>query len=158
MAVEKDHVEAMINLAWLNFITKANKKEALSLLNRALQKTGIISNTYVNTMVLIWNDQIEQGIDQARDFIENKEMIANFSMGIEPFLMLLIAKKEYDYVHQLFVNNQFQSRDVYKPIYYALMYYMRDIFPDEHKRMGEELVQTVEEIINHIDQMRIEYS
>ena len=158
MAVEHEHVEAMTNLAWLNFITKTDKEESLQLLQRALEKSGRITNTYVNAMVCIWNNQTEEGIEKAKDFIENKDMIANFSMGIEPFLMLLIAKKQYNYVHQLFVVNQFQIKDVYKPIYYALMFYMQDLFPDEYKRMGDELVLTVEEIINHIDQMRIDYA
>jgi tetratricopeptide (TPR) repeat protein len=62
MAIENDHVEAMNNLAWLYFITKKEKKEALELLNRAYQKSGTITNSYVCAMVLLWNNQIVQKI------------------------------------------------------------------------------------------------
>jgi hypothetical protein len=90
--------------------------------------------------------------------MENNEMITNFSMGIEPYLMLLIAKKQYTYTHALFSENNFDIKDVYKPIYYALMYFMKDTYPDEYKRMGYELKQTVDEVINQINQMAVDYA
>jgi TPR repeat protein len=158
MAIEKDHVEAMNNLAWLYFILKKNKKEALDLLKKALKKSGLITNTYVCAMVLLWNDQFDEGIIRAKDFMENHEMITNFSMGIEPYLMLLIAKKQYEYVYNLFNENKYNVKDVYKPIYYALMYLMQDRYPDEFKRMGEELKLTVDEILGQIKQMAIDYA
>ncbi len=156
MAADQDHVEAMNNLAWLYFILKKNKKEALNLLNRAYNKSMVITNTYVCAMILLWNDQFDEGIIRAKDFMENKEMITTFSMGIEPYLMLLIAKKQYTYTHALFTENNYNIRDVYKPIYYALMYLMRDTYPDEYKRMGDELKQTVDEIVTQIKQMAVD--
>jgi TPR repeat protein/nucleoside-triphosphatase THEP1 len=158
MAAEQGHVEAMNNLAWLFFILKKNKKEALNLLNRAYRKSMVVTNTYICSMILLWNDQYDEGIIRAKDFMENKEMITNFSMGIEPYLMLLIAKKQYTYTHALFSENQFNIKDVYKPIYYALMYFMKETYPDEYKRMGDELIQTVDEIITQIKQMSIDYA
>jgi TPR repeat protein/DNA-binding transcriptional regulator GbsR (MarR family) len=157
MAVEHDHIEAMNNLAWLFFILKKNKQEALNLLNRSYRKSMVITNTYICSMVLLWNDQFDEGIIRAKDFMENKEMITNFSMGIEPYLMLLIAKKQYTYTYSLFRENNFNIRDVYKPIYYALMYFMKDTYPDEYKRMGDELKLTVDEVIAQIKQMAIDY-
>jgi TPR repeat protein len=156
-AIDTGNIEAMNNLAWLNFITKKNKNEALSLLNQAFQESQTVTNTYVWAMVLLWNDKIEEGISKAKDFMESEDMITRFSMGIEPYLMLLIAKKQYDYLYELFHKNSYSIKDVYKPIYYALMYFMQDTHPDEYKRMGEELRQTVEEIINQIHQMEIDY-
>jgi hypothetical protein len=89
--------------------------------------------------------------------MENREMITNFSMGIEPYLMLLIAKKQYQYIYDLFRANQYDIIDVYKPIYYALTYLMQTSIPDEYKRMGGELKQTVDEIIDQINQMEVDY-
>jgi TPR repeat protein/DNA-binding transcriptional regulator GbsR (MarR family) len=157
MAADHGHVEAMNNLAWLFFILKKNKKEALTLLNKAYRKSMVITNTYICAMILLWNDQYDEAIIRAKDFMENDEMITNFSMGIEPYLMLLIAKKQYGYLHSLFNENNYNIRDVYKPIYYALMYFMKDTYPDEYKRMGDELKQTVDEIISQIEQMAVDY-
>jgi TPR repeat protein/nucleoside-triphosphatase THEP1 len=158
MAAGQDHIEAMNNLAWLFFILKKNKKEALHLLNRAYSKSMVVTNTYICSMILLWNDQFDEGIIRAKDFMENKEMITNFSMGIEPYLMLLIAKKQYTYTHALFSENNFNIKDVYKPIYYALMYFMKDTYPDEYKRMGYELKQTVDEVVIQINQMAVDYA
>ena len=157
MAIDTGNVEAMNNLAWLYFITKTNKKEAINLLDKAYQESMKITNAYVCAMVYIWNDQIEEGLTRAKDFMENEDMITRFSMGIEPYLMLLMAKKQYSYLYDLFHENQYNVKDVYKPIYYALMYFMQDLYPDEYKRMGEELRQTVEEIVGQIHQMEIDY-
>jgi len=157
LAIDTGNVEAMNNLAWLYFITKENKKEAISLLNKAYQKSMTVTNSYVWAMVLLWNNQIEEGITRANDFMESEDMITRFSMGIEPYLMLLIAKKQFTYLHDLFSKNKYNIKDVYKPIYYALMYFMQDSHPDEYKRMGEELRQTVEEIISQIHQMELDY-
>lgn len=38
-----------------------------------------------------------------------------------------------------------------KPIWYALMYYMQDQYPNEYLRMGEELEETVKEIIDRVE-------
>ena len=71
-----------------------------------------MSNTYVCAMVLIWNNKFEEAINCARDFMENSEMITRFHMGIEPYLMLLIAKKHYSYTYTLFNDNHYNIRDV----------------------------------------------
>ena len=145
-------------IAWLYFITKTNRKEALQLLQTAGPENTNVTNTYVCAMVLIWNNKFREGIQYARDFMENSEMITRFHMGIEPYLMLLIAKKQYDYIYTLFAENRYNIRDVYKPIYYALMRLMKDIYPDEHKRMGEEISLTVDEVLGQIRQMAVDYA
>jgi len=91
-------------------------------------------------------------------FIENEEMINRFSKGIQPYLMLLIAKKLYNYTYSIFLDNLYNIRDKYKPIYYALLYFMRESKADEYRRMGTELQQTVEEIVDQIRQMQKDYA
>lgn len=75
-------------------------------------------------------------------------------------LLLYIAKKQYSFLHDYFTNKEnqhLQPKDRFKPIYYALMYYMQDEYPHEYLKMGKELKQTVEEIIAKIEQMAIDY-
>jgi hypothetical protein len=158
MAVEIGHVQAMSNLAWLYFIKKINKTDALQLLDRAAGKEDGPVNEYVFAMILLWNNRFEEARQRAGEFIGQEKILTNFSAGIEPFLMLMMAKKQFDYLYHLFTENRFNIRDKYKPIYYALMYFMQDSIPDEYKRMGTELKQTVEEVIDQIYQMAIDYS
>jgi len=158
LAVEIGHIQAMNNLAWLYFIKKINKTDALQLMTRAVSKENVPVNEYVCTMIMLWNNHFEEALQRAREFINQEEILTNFSAGVEPFLMLMMAKKQFDYLYRLFAENRFDIKDKYKPIYYALMYFMQDSIPDEYKRMGTELKQTVDEIIDQIYQMAIDYS
>jgi len=157
MAVKSGNTEAVNNIAWLYFIRKEGKNTALSLLDHAEHKNLELTNAYVWAMILLWNNKFDQAIDKSRDFIEDEKVITNFSRGIQPYLMMLIAKKQYKYLYELFYKNKFNIRDKYKPIYYALMYFMQDSKPDEFIRMGSELKQTVDEIIEQIQQMQLDY-
>jgi TPR repeat protein len=158
MAVARDNTTAMINLAWLYFIQKKNKQEAFELLERAFKKDKKVENAYVCSMVLLWNNKIDEAIIRAREFMEDEDMVASFGVGIQPYLMLLIAKKQYNYVYEIFSQNHFSIRDRFKPIYYALMSQIRGQYPDEFRRMGEELKLTVEEILQQINQLARDYA
>ena len=158
MAIEREHVGAMINLSWLYFIQKKNKKQAFDLLERAFKKEKKVSNSYVCAMVLLWNNNIDEAIIRSKEFMEDEDMVANFSVGIQPYLMLLMAKKQYKYIHELFLENRFSIRDRFKPIYYALMSLIQDQYPDEFRRMGEELKLTVDEILQQIRQLAKDYA
>jgi hypothetical protein len=72
--------------------------------------------------------------------------------------MLFIAKKQYASANHLFQDNRFDLKERYKPIYYALMYFMQEQYPAEYFKMGEELQETVTEVIEEIKQMREEYA
>jgi hypothetical protein len=70
----------------------------------------------------------------------------------------LLSKGQYDYLHSLFNEEGSQLKDRFKPIWYALMYFMQDKYANEYLKMGEELRETVEEIIAKVEQMAIEYA
>ncbi|MEM6801670.1 MAG: hypothetical protein AAF696_09730, partial [Bacteroidota bacterium] len=67
-----------------------------------------------------------------------------------------LAKGRYRELSSIFKNKDMIA--FHKPIYYALMYYMQDEYPNEYLRMGEELEETVQEIIAKVEQMRIDYA
>jgi len=158
LSIEKENASAMINLAWLYFIRKINKREAFELLERAFKKEKKVSNAYVCAMILLWNNNFDEAIIRSREFMEDEDMITSFSVGIQPYLMLLIAKKQYNYISELFRENRYSIRDRYKPIYYALMYLLRDRYPDEYRRMGDEIKLTVDEILQQIQQLANDYT
>lgn len=77
------------------------------------------------------------------------------------FLSGLIAKQQYQQVLDYFQSpktREFHGFDKLKPIYYALMHYMKDEYPNEYLKMGPELTETVEEIIAKVEQMRVDYA
>lgn len=74
-------------------------------------------------------------------------------------LTYLISREKYKELSSFFGlkkgGNKFKIQ--LKPIYYTLMYYLQDKYPNEYLRMGEELRETVEEIIAKVEEMRIKY-
>ncbi|NOY59973.1 MAG: ATPase, partial [Calditrichaeota bacterium] len=73
------------------------------------------------------------------------------------FFLLLLAKKQYHLTYKIFKENPYALKDRFKPIYYALMYFMQDEYPNEYRKMGGELKQTVEEIIAKVHQLEKDY-
>ena len=60
-------------------------------------------------------------------------------------------------VYKLFtgeLGKQHHLKDRFKPIYYALMYFMKDKYPNEYLKVGAELKETVEEVIKEIEVLR----
>ena len=74
---------------------------------------------------------------------------------VEPaseLLKRIQAEKE-----QLVKENKFEIKDRYKPIYYALLHFMGSKYEMERKKMGPELKETVDEIIDTIIKLQEDY-
>lgn len=158
MAVEKKQIHAMNSLAWLYFKQKQNKAEALTYARSAFEKNQETAIAHTYAMILLWHDMIDTAIETADLFLADKDIIENYATDVRQFLMLLIAKKQYHTALNIFKDNPCQLQDRFKPVYYALMHLLKDEYPDEWRKMGEELKETVDEIIDEISQMAEDYS
>jgi len=91
----------------------------------------------------------------------NLKNLENRSYLIGNALTFFLAQKEYNFLLQYFQNEKAQKlhlKDRFKPIYYALMHFLRDKYPTEYLRMPPEMKETVEEIIAKVEQMRVDYA
>ncbi|MCD4818980.1 MAG: hypothetical protein K8S23_09840 [Candidatus Cloacimonetes bacterium] len=149
LAVEKENFKAMHNLALLYQIKFNDFRKAVK-----YSKMGFkIQKNCVYPIILLWNNKIEQSIKYFQEFMNDEFNIDNEKQRINNYLQQLIAKKQYHSVLKIFNKNQYQLKDRFKPIYYALMYFMQEEYPNEYIKMGSELKQTVEEIIANINEM-----
>ncbi|MCK4296601.1 MAG: SEL1-like repeat protein [Candidatus Marinimicrobia bacterium] len=157
MAVEKDNSGAMNSLAWMYYENRSDKIKALKYAKKGYtnEKNIYIAHTYA--MILLWNDEIEKALEISKDFMESRKSYEKISSDIRDFLMLLIAKKQYHTTFKIFNENPFSLKDRYKPVYYALMNFLKDDYPNEYRKMGSELKETVEEIIKKIGQLEEDY-
>jgi len=76
-------------------------------------------------------------------------------------LVFLISRKQFDFLLSFFNSEKADAlylKERFKPIYYTLMYFLQDKYPREYLRMGEELKETVEEIIVQVEKMEEVYS
>jgi hypothetical protein len=155
MAVEAGDINSRNSLADLLFQLKKEKNKALTLIK---ENTSIdLFTLVINKLILLWNNENEKAIsgivELIKEILEEKDELAL----IDILLLMLMAKKQYNFTLKLFENTDLNLKETQKPLYYALMYFMQDRFPDEYKRMGSELKETVEEVIAAVKQMAIDY-
>ena len=91
------------------------------------------------------------------EFLSTPDLVEEIPEDIKLFLLLLLAKKQYHLTYKLFTEYP-HLKDRFKPIYFALMYFMQDEYPNEYRRMGGEFKETVEEIIRKIDELAKDYA
>ena len=74
------------------------------------------------------------------------------------YLSLLIAKNQRYKAKEFFELPEYDLKNRYKPIWYALMTLMQDDFPHEIKKMGGELQESVDEILIEIEKLQKKYA
>ncbi len=74
------------------------------------------------------------------------------------YLNLLLSKGQLYKAKEFFELEKYQLKERYKPIWYALMTLMQKEFPDEIKKMGSELKQSVDEVLIEIERLKLKYS
>lgn len=139
-----------------------DKKRTIEFTKKYLPTNILDECLYINILadVYLWNDQFDYAFELGERFLyePQNEIRSKYD---EDFLLLFLAKKQYKFLYTYFTGERGQAaqvKDRYKPIWYALMYFMREEYPIEYLRMGDELQQTVEEIIAKVEQMAIDYA
>jgi len=154
-------VEAMNNLAILYYEKSLKKDKALEYINQSYNKKNHNISRFNFTKILLWNNYIEKSKNIAGEFLYNEKIRTESPEFFSDYLFLLLAKEQYNFLYDYFTSlkaTELNLKDQLKPIWYTLMYYMQDQHPNEYLRMGEELEETVKEIIEDVEQMKIDYA
>ena len=158
LAVEKGHADAMNNLAHLYFDLKKNKQEALHLQKTAYEIKRGVNEARGYMTVLLWNDEIQEAIMLFESVFDSEEMQHEVNADISNILLRFIAKRQYNYVYHIFQKNKYDIRDKYKPVYYALLSLMGGKYSDELKKMGDELKESVQDVLNRINTLEKDFA
>ena len=109
---------------------------------------------------LLCNDLVGESLDKGYLFLQLAIDTDNYNKKINEYFILLMAKKQYNSLFKLFNEIEFKLKDKFKPTYYALMYFMKsqdEKFEIEYIKVGEELEETVEEIIAEVNNKQEKY-
>jgi hypothetical protein len=129
-AAREGHPQAMSNLAYVYIEEFKDVKKATHYFKQA----------------------IDSGLLYSDDFIHICE-----AHPVNFHLLYLLAAKEYEFLYKHFnsvESARLNIKDRLKPIYYATVYFLKDKYPAEWLRMGDELEQTVLEIVAKVEEMR----
>ncbi len=152
---------ARITLLILYFHDRSKKRKALKFALELDDKI-ITGNRLYRTLlqewkitILVWNDDFET----ANELVKEIEVVDDIDLNAAaPMVLLILAKKQYHTALQLFNNPKHNLKERLKPTYYALMYLLKDEYPDEYIKMGKELEEPVRDILKKVEQWAIDYA
>lgn len=158
-AAKAGDTDAMNALAYHFFTEKKEKEKALQLVTEALQKeAGDDTLNHTAACVLAWKNRLEESKRIALGFLKKETFLEDAPDDITTYFTLLLAKGEAAWLYDLFTGpdgEAVQLKDRFKPLWYAVL---KQLDHPDFLRMGEELAQTVEEILAKAREMAVAYS
>ncbi|MFN0014190.1 MAG: AAA family ATPase [Saprospiraceae bacterium] len=153
-AAEAGNASGMNSVSWLLF-TKTKEKEIALRWSLELIKKQPDAAYFQHTAacVFAWNNRLEESKKLAIEFLNDVELMENASDDITTYFTLLLGKNEAAWLYDLFtgpVGEVAQLKDRYKPVWYAVL---QQLDHPDFLRMGDELTQTVEEILAQAREM-----
>ncbi|MDH3347525.1 MAG: tetratricopeptide repeat protein [Desulfobulbaceae bacterium] len=153
----KGDIKAMNALAWLYF--EQNKNEQLNTAIKLVQKAISLNNDpiYLDTLanLHLWEKNFEASDMVVREIFA-KHNYQPIIRAVTDYFIFLLARKQLHAAHHLFIDFP-KLQDEIKPVYYTLMTLLKDEYPKEYLKMGEELETTVSEILDKVESVRKKY-
>jgi len=102
---------------------------------------------FVNAHIKLRFGMFEESYQDFKKWIE-KNNTSSKRRYVREYLLRLLAKGQYYQAKKFFEIEKYQFKDIYKPIWYALMHLMGE--DEEYKKMGSELTESVNEVLERI--------
>lgn len=162
MAIEKGDTDAGFNLALLYFEQAKNIDSAINVSSSVVENIDFSEDPRPHLhhiRILLWSQQYHEAFSLLEKLLskinldESKEIFSDT-------LIFLTAAGQTNYALKLFEEDGYANlslRDRFKPIYYALLHSAGISRADEFKRMGPELLETVEEILDYSQLLKKKY-
>ncbi len=157
-AVKAGNNNSEMNLAdfYVSNMQTGNKSKALVLAEKSIKTHTSFDANNSYTSILLWNNNFELASQVMESLLTS---ITFDDQGQESQLIqlftLFLAKGQTNLVDRWF--KEYDLKERFKPLYYALMSLMKEQYPNEVLRMGSELSETVSEILEDIEGLALLY-
>jgi TPR repeat protein len=155
-------VSGIIVYCFRLFSINSQKEKALELCKKITQSETMGDlGKFVSACIFAWNNQMKESRSMAFSFFADQKMRqegGSIDAAISLYFTLLLAKNEAQWLFDYFNSPEgeaAQLKDRFKPIWYAIL---KKLDHPDFLRMGEELAQTVDEILAKAEQMAVEYA
>jgi TPR repeat protein len=156
-AIEKEVVSAANSLSWCYFKQGKNIEKALRLISEDYLHDQNYQNTHTFALMLLWAEDFSDSYEKFSLWL-NYPNAEPDEIDIFLYLNLLMAKKQLYKAKEILEMPEHQLKDKYKPIWYALMTLMQDEYPHEITKMGSELQESVDEVLQEIEELKNKYT
>lgn len=139
-----------------NFFVRTS--EVKPMIDEIIDKNGGLRVKLLKSRFLIWVNQPKEAFPYLKtilpEIFEEDEEYINL---LGDLLAFAIAKGLRQAVLKLFTQKEYQLQDRLKVVYYALMKIMEDEYPNEIRKMGKELEEPVNEMVDYIKGLEEKY-
>ena len=158
-AIGLEDTDACNNLAAQYFNYAEKMQDAIRFVRLAYKKKVQDLNVVYNVArIELWSENFSNSYEKFIDVLKHDNIFLYDTSAIEVYLTLLIAKGQLYKAKEFLEMPEYQLKERYKPIWYALMTLMQDDFPHEVKKMGSELKGTVDEVLEEIERLKVKYA
>ena len=156
-AIESGDTDALNGLSWYYFERSIKKEKALRYIKENYTGAKNYYNIHTFSVIELWLENFSKSYEKFLEWLEYGELVEN-DADVSIYLNLLISKGQLYKAKEFLEMPEYQLKERYKPIWYALMRLMQDDFPHEIKKMGSELKDTVDEVLEEIERLRVKYA
>tara|TARA_R110001583_G_scaffold192721_1_gene359615 strand:+ start:1447 stop:3915 length:2469 start_codon:yes stop_codon:yes gene_type:complete len=147
-----------IAVMYLSYNLGNKKHLALDYAKEGIKHTKDFLALHVLAYISLWNNELDIAVATMEKILNNDSWSQNlkeYTQKIISLLLFFLAKKQTHLVNKWF--KEYELKEQFQPLYYALMFLMKDEYPNEYLRMGPELEETVKEILAKIDELAVKY-
>ncbi|BCG62543.1 MAG: hypothetical protein methR_P0186 [Methyloprofundus sp.] len=156
-AIESSNNNALNSLSWLYFKQALNINKAIMLVSKSYKEDRNYDNIHSFATILLWSEDFSKSYGKFLEWLEYDHALDD-KVGVTLYLNLLMAKGQLYKAKEFFEMPEYDLKNRYKPLWYALMSLMQDEFPHEIKKMGSELKESVDEILMEVEDLREKYA
>jgi len=160
LGLKAEDIETIECYGYFLYQNNFNKKLALSFNGYLIKNietnpnaTDRFFSSIIYSIIQLWDNNLEKATKYFDLNYFNYSGIKD-SFIIE-YLLLLISKNNLYITKELLEKYDLKPR--FKPIWYTIMHYLKDDYPDEFLKMGSELEDAVNDMIAHVEEMKIKY-
>ncbi len=156
--IEEKNKRINLSLEELNYTFSKNQgiydiKKVL----KSIPNTDKIGNLTLQVFVYFWFDEFKKSEDIFLQLLYEFDVNIELYSQVTMFFNLLMFKGQYYQAKQILEIPEYNLKEQYKSIWYALMTLMQDDFPHEIKKMGSELQESVNEVLKKVEEYKVKY-
>lgn len=127
----------------INYFSEIAKKQTKVSRETLYQK--VLELMFVLSIASLVNNDFEKSIKLFKVTIGEGSLKDIDNILLKDYLLILLSKKQYHSAYNLFEEYP-ELKGRLKPIYFLTMEYLKDEYPNEYLKAGEELRETIEEL------------
>lgn len=156
MGIEKGDIYSINGMTWINYIIAKNPAKSLQLSNKLYSKKKIPEHLHTHATVLLWNNKFPESLEVIKEYFAHSGHYLNHLDDVNDYFIFLLAKEQTESALKLLKEIPDLTKQ-FKPIYFSTLTLLKEKYPKEYLKMGSELKETVDEVLEKVKEKAEKY-